>query len=157
MRSHTVALAALLAVMLAVPVLADTGTTTLGAGEQSAVATMSLRAGDRVAYHWSAGLSIEFEITRDGTEVFSTTGPVVSGEYAATADGTYVFSFRNNGGYLSVVAWTLEKHAAPSDLTAPLLIGGVAAAGIVGALAGVALWMRRRPRAPAAPPPPPPP
>jgi len=157
MRSHSLALVGLLALALAVPALADSGATTLAAGEESSVATMTLRAGDSVSYQWSTGLSVEFAIERGGTEVFNTTGPVVSGSYTAPSDGTYVFSFRNHGAYLTIVSWNLQKHAASVfDGPNALLIGGAATAGIVVAIAGVALWMRKRGRAPASPPPPPP-
>ncbi len=148
-------LAALLVVALAaMPAAADAGTIYLNPGQQSTVATMTLRAGDAVTYQWSGGLDVELVAETGGTEVFTATGPATQGTFTAPSDGTYVFSFRNNGTTMTGVAWNLERPA-PS-LATPLLIVGVAAAGIVGALAGVALWMRKRAKAPAPSPPQPP-
>jgi len=158
MRNPIPALAALVLLGLAAtPALGSAGTTYLTAGQENTVATWAMKAGDSVNYQWSSGLGVELVITRGGTEVFTTSGPAVVGSYNAPSDGTYSFTFRNTGAYMSVVSWNLEPHL--SSDTSPLLVGGIAAAAIGGGVAGTALWMRKRAKAPAAPvqaPPPPP-
>jgi len=157
MRNPIPALAALLLLALAAtPALGSAGTTYLTAGQETTAATWAMKAGDSVSYQWSSGLGVELVVTSGGDEVFTTSGPATVGSYVAPADGTYVFSFRNTGAYMSVVSWNLEPHL--TSTTSPLLIGGIAAAAIGGGVAGTALWMRKRAKAPAAPaqaPPPP--
>lgn len=143
MRALFASIVATFVLLTAGGALADAGSVTLNPGQESTVASFTLKAGDVVDYTYSTGLGITFRILRSGTEVFNTSSQATHGTFTASADGTYAFSFRNDGSYLSPVSYSIEKKADTSGL---LLIVGVGAIAAVVAGVGIALALRARGR-----------
>ncbi len=157
MRAYVVGLAAVFLLLAAAGTRAAAGSVTLNPGQESTVATFSMKVGDSLEFTYSTGFSVTFRILRGATEVSNTTSTAAHGTYAATVEGTYSAVFRNDGAYMTAVSYNIDQKTSPTGNL--LLIGGVGAGAAAIAVAGVALALRARRKQtssqPQGPPPPP--
>src|SRR3989442_15956530 len=157
MRAYVVGFAAVFLLLAAGGTRAASGSVTLSPGQESTVATFSMKVGDSLEFTYSTGFSVTFRILRGATEVSNTTSTAAHGTYAATVDGTYSAVFRNDGAYMTAVSYNIDQKTTPTGNL--ILIGGIGAGVAAVSAAGVALALRARgkraPTQPQGPQPPP--